>query len=147
MSLLHAFDSQEKKQMKSQVLDLIRMALADGVIDDSELKYINDLGREFSITKDEIAAIIKRPEDFHFFPPENRTEAFERMFNLIGAMMADGEIHENEMKLCRFYAISLGFDQERIELLINEIIDSLHKEEEDEKVYKRIDKALKSPEE
>jgi len=144
MSLLHAFDSQEKKQMKSQILDLIRMALADGVIDDDEMNYIIELGREFSITRDEVKAIMNNPEDFHFYPPEDRLEAFERMFNLIGAMMVDGEIHENEMKLCRFYAVSLGFDQNTIEILINEIVDSLHKNEEDEIVYERINKILKS---
>jgi uncharacterized tellurite resistance protein B-like protein len=146
MSLLHVFDSQEKRQMKSQVLDLIRMALADGAIDNTEMEYITGLARKFSITTHEIDAIINRPEDFIFTPPENRVEAFERMFNLVGAMIADGEIHENEMKLCRFYAISLGFNQEKIDVLIDEIIDSLQKEEEDEQVYKRIDKVLKSSE-
>ena len=143
MSLLHAFDSQEKRQMKSQVLDMIRMAMADGVIDDTEMKYITDFARKFSITMDEIHAIIQRPEDFHFDPPDTRVEAIDRMFNLVGAMMADGEIHENEMKLCRFYAISLGFDHEKIDDLIEEIIDIVHKNEADDEVYKRINIILK----
>jgi len=143
MSLLHVFDSQEKRQMKSQVLDLIRIALADGVIDDTEMDYITAFARKFSITQDEINVIIKRPEEFIFHSPVNRIEAVDRMFNLVGAMLADGEIHKNELKLCRFYGISLGFDQEKIDLLINEIIESLQKGEEDEQVYRRIDRILK----
>ena len=144
MSLLHVFDSHEKKQMKSQVLDLIRMALADGVMDEKEMKFITDFARKFSITPDEIHAIMKRPEEFIFDSPDTRVDAIDRMFNMVGAMMADGEIHEKEMKLCRFYAISLGFDQKSLDLLIKEIIESLHREENDEMVYTRIGKAIKS---
>ena len=142
MSLLHVFDSHEKKQMKSQVLDLIRMALADGVMDEKEMKFITDFARRFGITPDEIHVIMRRPEEFIFNSPENRQEAIERMFNMVGAMLADGEIHEDEMKLCRFYAISMGFNKENLDLLINEIIESLHREENDEMVYKRIDKVI-----
>ncbi len=42
-------------------------------------------------------------------------------------MMIDGEIHENEVALCKLTAIRLGFKHQIIDRMVHDVIDMLAK--------------------
>lgn len=50
MSLLEHFDHPDKKQDKEHFIHLIQVALADGIIEDIELKMLTRLGKNMGFT-------------------------------------------------------------------------------------------------
>lgn len=50
MSLLEHFDHPDKKQDKEHFIHLIQVALADGIIEDLELKMLTRLGKNMGFT-------------------------------------------------------------------------------------------------
>jgi len=127
MALLDLFDSKNKKERLSHIRNLIMVASSDGEITGEELDLIFRIGNKVGITPREIKRILARPESIRFTPPASTLERVEQMSEIVVLMMIDGEIHDNELRLCKLLAEALGFRQSIIPLMINDVVDMIAK--------------------
>jgi uncharacterized tellurite resistance protein B-like protein len=97
-----------KKKM-SHVKNLIEVALSDGNIDEEEIVLLLNLAQSLGITQQEIYQIRINPGKVAFTPPFHSKDRFNQIYDLVCMMMVDGQIDENELKLCKDLALKLGY--------------------------------------
>ncbi|MFT6719138.1 MAG: putative tellurite resistance protein B-like protein [Sphingobacteriales bacterium] len=114
MSIVDAFDSGEERRSKSHVKNLIRLAQADGEIDEAEKAMIFKVGKRNGITEEEIQDILDKPDSVSFNPPSDLEGKLERFVGLMRMILIDGIIDEVEAKLIRRLGIGLGLNEEKI---------------------------------
>lgn len=125
MKFIELFDSRDKKKRLSHIKNLLAIAMADGVLEDSELELIFRIGVRAGISEQEIQRLITRPRSVGFYPPESYKDKIEQLYDMVLVMMVDGEISENEINLCKILALKLGFKSKVIDLIVGKIINEI----------------------
>ena len=115
------FESKEKKQVRSHIRQLVRLALSDGKLHKDELKFIKKIGKENGLGKSEIQAIVDNPLSVDVVIPEEKKERFDQIFDLCFMIMKDGEINDAEVDFCADLANRLGFKKVIVGVLIGKI--------------------------
>jgi uncharacterized tellurite resistance protein B-like protein len=127
MALIDLFDSGDKKKRLSHIKNLVALAASDGEIDNNELNLIFKIGARVGLSRDELLRIIQRPSSIDFKAPDYFRERIEQLYDMVLIMMIDGEIHENEVALCKLTAMRLGFRHQIIDKMIMEVIEMIVK--------------------
>lgn len=127
MKLVELFDGRDKKKRLSHIRNLVALAVSDGELDNNELDLIFRIGSRIGLSRDELLRIIQRPESISFSPPEYFRERIEQLYDMVLIMMIDGEIHENEVGLCKLTAVRLGFKHQIIDKMVLDVIDMITK--------------------
>lgn len=128
MSILDLFDSRDKRERMSYVLNLWVVAAADGHLEDEERDLIFNIASRHGVTREELIRILQRPESISFTPPATLAGQIELLMDMVMVMMVDGEIDEREYRLCKTMARRLGFRQEVIDAMIVGIVEAIRKE-------------------
>jgi hypothetical protein len=123
MNLLELFDSRDKKKRLSHIRNLIALACADGSLEKVELDLIFQIGIKSGLTQDELKRIFARPDSIGFHPPESYGERIEQLYDMVMVMMVNGELHQNEIALCKLTALKLGFKHIVIDKMVHDTID------------------------
>ena len=124
MKINELFESRDKKKRLSHMRNLFAIACADGSLDESEKKLLSHIGANHGLTTQELTKIINRPDSIDFTIPETKGERIEQLFDMVLIMMANGDLHEKEMSLCRVFAIKLGYDPTIIDKIVDDIWDA-----------------------
>ena len=123
MGLKELFAGFDGKKRKSYFKNLIRVAAADGRIDENEFKYIVGLAQKNNISQSEITTVMKNPGKIKFTPPESMRERFDQMYDLVSVILVDGEVYPNEVRICKILAQELGFEEGIVDELLSNMID------------------------
>lgn len=127
MALIDLFDSGDKKKRLSHIKNLIALAASDGEIDKNELDLIFKIGARVGLSNDELSRIIERPDSISFKIPDSFGDRIEQLHDMVLIMMIDGELHENEITLCKLIAIRLGFKHQIIDKMVYDVIEMIAK--------------------
>ena len=106
-----------------QLRNLLVMAAADGSLTESEINFLTDRAKGWSIPDEEFAAAIRYAisDDAQFAVPDTREERVAMLQELIRMMAADGDLAEVEKNLFATAAVTMGFSNDELK----EIIDSI----------------------
>ena len=107
MGLFNAFYGNEDKKNKSYIKNLLEVAIADGILDESELELVISIASNFDISKEEVIEIKDNPSTIQFTPPSSYSAKVKLLEDLVKIMIADKEIDEKEVKICKDLAIKL----------------------------------------
>lgn len=147
MSILEHFDHPEKKQSKEHFMNLIQVAMADGLVDQTEIVMLHRLGRKMGFTDPEIDVLIDSSRKQAYNPPYEFQKRFEQLYEIVKMVLADEVVDENEMRLANCFATKLGFLESEIPDLIVFLIDGIRDGKDDEDLfeeYKKLRKRSKS---
>ena len=125
MRIIELFDSRDKKKRLSHIRNLIALACADGSLDKSEMDLIFKIGIRAGRSPDELNRNFECPNSISFFHPDSYRERIEQLYDMVMVMMVDGELHENEIALCKVTAIKLGFKHRIIDQMVHDTIDMI----------------------
>lgn len=142
MKLLEHFDHPEKKQDKEHFKHLIQIALADGKIEDNEIKMLNSLGKNLGFTEPEINDLLNSTKQSAYNPPYELAKRFEQIYGIVKMVLADDKIDSNEMRLATGLALKSGFQENEIPALLVLLIDGIKKGEEEEDLFKIYKKRI-----
>lgn len=117
----------DKKKQLGQIKNLIMLALADGKASESELALIASIASREQLTQDELDNLLENPSSVKITLPEDDETKKRYLHDMVALMMVDGEMDDNEVALCKLYAITLGYDSSVVENLVLEIVDCLNK--------------------
>lgn len=116
------FETGEKSALKGHFHNLVMLSRIDGKVEDSEQKLLNRLAKKLSLTDDEIKTISEDEHNYPLYPPVSKEDRLERLIQLIEMILIDGTISNSEDTLITKYGIALGFDEDSLALLSEEII-------------------------
>jgi len=115
------FENEQVKRMKNHIMNLGALAKVDGHIDSTELNYIIAIGQKNGMKAEEVKSLIANAGTVKQLIPENDSERFDQIYDLVEMMLADGIVDDNEMEFCIDMAIKLGFRKAIVGVLVRKI--------------------------
>lgn len=116
--------SQEQQRL-GQLKNLVMLASADERITDSEMAVLLAVASRENITPDEFNKVIDDPESVNITLPEDEDTKLAYLRDMVAMMMIDGELDEEELAICKLYAMELGYRGSIVDGMIAGVIDSL----------------------
>lgn len=126
--LLESLIGTKKKRAKAHLKNLMQLAESDGNFGEIEVDYLLSLAGRFKISETELKRIKDHPHTVTYEPPTNDRERFDHLHQLVCMMLIDGEIHEQEMAICKRYAETLDLRSEFVDDFVKVIGDSVDQE-------------------
>ena len=117
--------------------------MSDGHIDDTEVKLLLQIAKRHGVGRGRVYSVKKKMDRISFTSPDNDRERFDQIYDLVMMMMADGEIDENEMRVCNKYAEKLGFDRRIVDELVYSISSNITVGNDPEETKARVKFMLK----
>ncbi len=108
--------SLEKHQILS---DMIRLAMADNKIDQTEYDFISAVAARLEVPQEEVEDLIQNPVPSGVFKTE--LERITQFHRLVLLMNVDQETHVAEVDNLRNYGLKIGIRPEAIEQVFNEM--------------------------
>ena len=141
MAIFDAYDNAEFKNKISVMATLVKLSLADGVLDENEMKIITRVAREYGFNDpDHILYIIKNYEKYSIEPAYNYDERIEELYYLTKIIYADGSIDEKELKILKNAIIALGFPAKNLDVIFETAVGLIADEADLEDFSKAIKK-------
>ena len=138
MGLFDIFDSKEKKRRMSHMLNLLAVACADGVLEQSEIDLIIIIGKRLGVDADELHRVIQKPQSIKFISPDNNHDRIALLYDMVLVMLINGDIDEGEVLYCKNTAIKLGFDHKIIDLMVQKVIELAKQKIDTEKAVETL---------
>jgi len=135
MNFLEHFDHPSKKQDKEHFNHLIQMALADGKIEDAELKMLHRIGSKMGLTTPEIDNLLEASKNSAYIPPYELSKRFAQLYDIIKMVYADGQIDNNEMRLATGLALKSGFTEQELPILLALLINGIKNNEDEDDLF------------
>ena len=112
---------QGKTGAKSHMKNLIEMAAVDGQFDDVEYDLLKTIATRNGISDAQLKSIRSNPDNIKFEVPNDQTEKFHQLYDLVHMMTIDQQIHHEEAKLCNLFAIKFGYPKDKANDLVEAI--------------------------
>lgn len=112
-----------------QIKNLVMLAAADGRVTDSELAVLLAVASRENITPDDFNRVMEDPDSVTINLPEDEDTKLAYLRDMVALMMIDGELDEQELAICKIYAMALGYRSSIVDGMIDGIIDNLNAEE------------------
>src|SRR3978361_1303230 len=97
---MEIFESKKVKGVRSHINNLISIANSDGNFSIAEKRLIFAIGRRQGLTNEKLKDIIKSNEPVKFKVPEDDSQRFDQVAELVEMLLADGTATENEIATC-----------------------------------------------
>jgi hypothetical protein len=146
MNILDFSDHSIKKQNIEFFIYLVRIAMADSIISNSEMKLLHRMGKKLGFTDPEIDNLIETTGKADYIPSNELSKRFEQVYDIVMMTLVDGVIDKNEMRLVRGFIVKSGFKENEIPYLLILLTGGIKQgksEEELFEVYKKEKKSLK----
>jgi hypothetical protein len=133
------FETKKTKNLKSHLANLVAIANSDGNFSVAEKRLIFDIGVKNGLSIDEVKKIIKSDgNSIEFKTPDNDSDRFDELYDLVAMLLADGEWTEDELSNCIELAEKLGFRKAITGVLVRRIVTLQSGEEKKSKEEIRI---------
>ena len=108
---------------KDYLKQLFSIASADGNLDATELDYIVSIGKQLNFSEEEINALQNSTDTTRraLRLPDHEEGRFFMLFSLINLILADDEVHPQEMKITESIVMRLGYAPDTVHAIINTI--------------------------
>ncbi len=123
--MISLFENKTTKKNKNLLKNLVALANADMKLDKAELACIYRIGEQRGLTKDQIKQIVKSQKKHQIIVPEEITEKFEHLYDMVQVMVADGVVEDSEVEFCVDIAGKLGVRTATKGLLVTKITNSV----------------------
>jgi uncharacterized tellurite resistance protein B-like protein len=95
--------------IKEQLNVLINLAASDNTVAEKEAKVIHMIAKANGISKEEVEAMMKKPQAIGDLSSLTEDQKFENLYHLIQLMKSDGQVFKSEIHFCEQVAEKLGY--------------------------------------
>ena len=141
MSLLDLFTSGEHKKAKTYFAALVKLAFADGVMEPSELKFLNKMAIKLGIEDEDFKKILEFPDKYPIDPPLDYNDRIESLYFFTGMTYAAHEVEPEEIIILEKMAVALGFPVRHAKSITDQAIQ-LFKEKADLDTFSKVIKEV-----
>jgi hypothetical protein len=135
MQTLKFSDHSIKQQNTEYFVHLVRIAMADDIISNTELELLHGTGKMMGFADTEIDHMIESTDKSDYMPPCELSKRFEQVYGIVKMTLADGIIDKNEMRLATSFAIKSGFNENEIPKLLLLLIDGIRQGRDEEDLF------------
>lgn len=107
-----------RERNKAHFASIVRVALSDGHINDTERAFIDRLAENLEITDEQKEEILEDPKKYPINPPVLYEARLERLYDIARMVYADHIAGEEEMAIMMRLGVGLGFTPGNVELII-----------------------------
>lgn len=118
-------ENMKDNQRLGQLKNLVMLAAADGRITDSELAVLLAVASRENISPEDFSNVIENPDSVSIELPEDEDTKLAYLRDMVAMMMVDGELDEQEMAICKLYAMALGYRGSIVDGMIAGVVDQL----------------------
>ena len=122
-------ENPQYSQRLGQLKNLVMLASADERITDSEMAVLLAVASRENITPEQFSQVIEDPDSVSITLPEDEDTKLAYMRDMVALMMIDGELDEQELAICKLYAMALGYRGSIIDGMIAGVVDQLDAED------------------
>ena len=115
----------QEKQRLGQLKNLVMLASADERVTDSEMAVLLAVASRENITPEDFNKVIDDPDSVNITLPEDEETKLAYLRDMVAMMMIDGELDEQELAICKLYAMALGYRGSIVDGMIAGVIDQL----------------------
>lgn len=133
-----------KRVAKDAFIHLVQISRIDGKIHKDELDLLHKEGKKFGLTDPEIDKLINSEKDHHYTPPYSLEEKYEHLHNIAEMILADDEVSEKETRMIRKFAIEAGFNDSKIDGLMEILLDGVKNNTGEEELFRKFKKHILS---
>lgn len=126
MLLSTLFTTKKIKAQKSHIMNLIKLAKADGILSRQESNLLIQIGERNGISADEVFEMVEVSDDFFYKKPVNDSERFDQLYDLVEMMTIDGVVDAKEMTYTVEVAEKMGIRKSVAWILINRLVDGIN---------------------
>ena len=112
-----------------QLKNLVMLASADENVTDSEMAVLIAVASREDITPEEFNKVMDDPDSVKIELPEDEETKLAYLRDMVAMMMIDGELDEQELAICKLYAMALGYRGSIVDGMIAGVIDMLDAQE------------------
>lgn len=109
----------EKNIAKTRLLDLYKIALADGKIEQNEYQLLFDISQSLGLNENDVLDVINGENNFALEKPSTFQDRMQHLFQMLFLMKIDGEINAKEISTIKSIALHLGLDLQMTKELID----------------------------
>ncbi|SDR69461.1 hypothetical protein SAMN04515667_0331 [Formosa sp. Hel1_31_208] len=128
MSFSELFESGFKKRNEDHFAAIVRVAMSDGIINDSEKAFLDRLATRLDITESDYKQILKDYRSHPINPPLSYDHRLERLYDLARMVWADHIEGPNQVSLLEKLCIGLGFNPENVKYITDKALTLVHYE-------------------
>jgi len=144
MGIIDAYENAEFRNRISVIATLIKLSLADGVLDENEMKIIERVARQYGLADPEdLKFIIKNYEKYSLEPTYSYDERIEQLYYLTKIIYADGKIDKAELKILKNAIVALGFPPKNVDIIYERSVGLIADEADVDTFIKEIKKVNK----
>jgi uncharacterized tellurite resistance protein B-like protein len=118
-------ENMNDNQRLGQLKNLVMLAAADDRITDSELAVLLAVASRENISPEDFSNVLENPDSVTIELPEDEDTKLAYLRDMVAMMMVDGELDEQEMAICKIYAMALGYRGSIVDGMIAGVIDQL----------------------
>ncbi len=120
------FRKRDQARLRTHLKNIVALANADGRLESREMALIQKTAATAGVSRKELEEILDHAGEMHVSLAGSVTQRIEQFYDLILTMLVDGEIEVHESQICLDVAAILGFEDEMVESLIGDVIESIH---------------------
>ena len=125
MGLFDLFRSKSKNEKYGHLQSLVALALSDGKLSETEKEAIGLICQREGLTPNDLKKALEEVRSTeHVFPSDNETKV-RYLMDMVALMMVDGDIDDNELALCKVTARAMGYREEVIDAMMQDIINNM----------------------
>ena len=126
MSISDLFDSGFKKRNEDHFAAIVRIAMSDEIINDSERAFLDRLARNLNISENDYTQILKDFKNHPINPPTSYDNRLERLFDLTRMVWADHIEGDDQLKMLKKLSIGLGFNPDNVNYIVDKALNLVH---------------------
>ncbi len=126
MSISDLFDSGFKKRNEDHFAAIVRIAMSDEIINDSERAFLDRLARNLNISENDYIQILKDFKTHPINPPTSYDNRLERLFDLTRMVWADHIEGDDQLKMLKKLSIGLGFNPDNVNYIVDKALNLVH---------------------
>ncbi|MBN1294674.1 MAG: TerB family tellurite resistance protein [Candidatus Latescibacteria bacterium] len=104
---------------------LSSLAAVEGTFNKEEQEFLKKIAREWSIKEEQLEEIFSAAPSEDLTIAEDEEERIDQLAALIGMMMVDGKIFDEEFQFCSMIAKKFGFKKGIVNDIITDILENL----------------------
>ncbi len=122
MSFSDLYESGFKQRNRGHFAAIVRVAMSDNKITDTEKTFLDRLARNLDIQDDEYSDIVKNYANHPINPPLTYNSRLERLYDLARMVYADDVLGEGQHELLGRLCVGLGFTPENIRYVVDKAL-------------------------
>ncbi|WP_306353316.1 TerB family tellurite resistance protein [Flavobacterium sp. '19STA2R22 D10 B1'] len=122
MSFSDLFDSGFKERNRGHFSAIVRVALADGHINNDERLFLDKLAQRLDISVEEYREILVDPLKYPINAPYLYLQRLERLYDLTKMIYADNNLGPKQNDILKRFSLALGFTPGNVDYIVDKAL-------------------------